>query len=883
MKKRILALLLAALMVVSLLPTMAFAGETDWSSISWIYNGTANADYTECFKADDVNGAEVVGIAKPGYALEAGIHVICSEAIIDCSLGSSNFDIRGTDIILHASAFTDRVTEVTIRYATGTGSLIVYNKNGAFAVTHDLTVKKSDNTDATLGDDYAWDTADTNKLIIKANGLTVSGTTTKEYIYVESTVTSLTIKDLTIDTVNQRNIDFGGSATLTLVGTNCLSSTSMVSVLFAGNGTITGDGDLSATSIESNALRANGTFTLDCSGTITADGCKRGIYGVTQIVVTANTGKILVYGNSNSWGAFVWDTDMPSIDASLTVTGSATYQANEADIVDEVTYNSAGYTKVGGNPAKSVLFKAPPHTHNLVKVDGQAATEEAAGFKDYYECKDSEGACHKYFEDTNGTTPIADLAAWKAQDGNGYIDPLNHNPAFKQGKAATFDEPGYKPYYFCDNCGRNYYSEDALGFVEISDINAWKSKGGDGYIPSGKEKLTVTDFDDEPVSQSSETYEVKEDGIHIYSGDIIFSGEIDETVFIEGPENAVTFTNLVIKNSVYANNLSENVIIYMNGAAIEGDVAATGNGTEDLYLCISIENDNEIKGDITSDGSVTVYGFPGATLDVKSAKATTLLYLSGLRLENMKEVYNLETTLTATPDDASKPVTFAVKKEAVFPDEEEFILNGGKPFAYGEDYNIAPPVVCDENGTPFEPQPELTVVYYELITDGEWDWEIKAVEGKPTKEGTYLITFYMPESDPYYTGSRFYEYTIAKEIPASFTVTFNMNGHGTEIEKQIVENGNKVTKPADPAANGYTFDGWYTDATFSVKFDFDSAVTKDTTIYAKWTENAVTPADPTSPRTGDAGNMALWVMLLALSSMGLCACLVFGKKRKNEQ
>ena len=38
-------------------------------------------------------------------------------------------------------------------------------------------------------------------------------------------------------------------------------------------------------------------------------------------------------------------------------------------------------------------------------------------------------------------------------------------------------------------------------------------------------------------------------------------------------------------------------------------------------------------------------------------------------------------------------------------------------------------------------------------------------------------------------------------------------------------------------------------------------------------EKQTDPTDPTSPQTGDTSNMALWVMLLALSSMGLCDCL----------
>ena len=326
-------------------------------------------------------------------------------------------------------------------------------------------------------------------------------------------------------------------------------------------------------------------------------------------------------------------------------------------------------------------------------------------------------------------------------------------------------------------------------------LNPAASDQNNGFVTL-KGTYIVTGYDGEPVPEGSDTYEDKEDGIHIYSGDIIFSGETNKKVFIEGPDQAATFTDFVIRNSVYANDLSENVIIYMDGATIEGNVAATGNGTDDLYLCISIENGNEIKGDVVSEGSVTVYGWPGAVLDVRSAEASTMLYLKGLRLENMKEVYDLESTLTATPEDPSKPVRFAVKKEALFPDDEEFIINGGKPFAYGEDYNIAPPVVSDENGTPFDPQPKLTVVYYRLIIndEDEWDFEIEALDGKPTTEGTYLITFYMPDSDPYYTGSRFYQYEIAGK-----------------------------------------------------------------------------QTDPDVPETGDTDNIMLWLMLLALSSTGICA------------
>ena len=120
-------------------------------------------------------------------------------------------------------------------------------------------------------------------------------------------------------------------------------------------------------------------------------------------------------------------------------------------------------------------------------------------------------------------------------------------------------------------------------------------------------------------------------------------------------------------------------------------------------------------------------------------------------------------------------------------------------------------------------------------------------------------------------------------VPTTYTVTFNMNGHGTQITAQSVESGSKATKPANPTASGYTFGGWYADATFSTKFDFNSAITANTTVYAKWTKNSVTPTDPTSPQTGDNSNMFLWIALLFVSGGALVGTTVYGKKRKRAE
>ena len=85
--------------------------------------------------------------------------------------------------------------------------------------------------------------------------------------------------------------------------------------------------------------------------------------------------------------------------------------------------------------------------------------------------------------------------------------------------------------------------------------------------------------------------------------------------------------------------------------------------------------------------------------------------------------------------------------------------------------------------------------------------------------------------------------------PVYYTVSFNTNG-GTEVKSQKVESGKKATKPANPtkqaiATETYAFDDWYTSTdngtTLSdTAFDFNTPITKDITLYAKWAVNAVT-------------------------------------------
>ena len=80
----------------------------------------------------------------------------------------------------------------------------------------------------------------------------------------------------------------------------------------------------------------------------------------------------------------------------------------------------------------------------------------------------------------------------------------------------------------------------------------------------------------------------------------------------------------------------------------------------------------------------------------------------------------------------------------------------------------------------------------------------------------------------------------ANGTPVVYTITFNSND-GTSVAPQNVNAGEKLKEPTPaPTREGFTFDGWYEDSTFSTKFNFDTPITDNMTLYAKWTENKYT-------------------------------------------
>ena len=113
--------------------------------------------------------------------------------------------------------------------------------------------------------------------------------------------------------------------------------------------------------------------------------------------------------------------------------------------------------------------------------------------------------------------------------------------------------------------------------------------------------------------------------------------------------------------------------------------------------------------------------------------------------------------------------------------------------------------------------------------------------GKLTEEGYTFIGWYADENrtiefdftQPIKSNTTVYAKWTANDYEVSF-----ITEHGNAPTSQNVPYNGTATDPGKLKAEGYTFDGWYTDNTYTTEFDFTTPITGDTKVYAKWEKNA---------------------------------------------
>ena len=75
----------------------------------------------------------------------------------------------------------------------------------------------------------------------------------------------------------------------------------------------------------------------------------------------------------------------------------------------------------------------------------------------------------------------------------------------------------------------------------------------------------------------------------------------------------------------------------------------------------------------------------------------------------------------------------------------------------------------------------------------------------------------------------------------SYTITFNAVGGTVSPTSAKTGDDGKLTSLPEPTLDGCTFDGWYTDITGGTAVTVSNVYSANTTIYARWTSESVTP------------------------------------------
>ena len=152
-------------------------------------------------------------------------------------------------------------------------------------------------------------------------------------------------------------------------------------------------------------------------------------------------------------------------------------------------------------------------------------------------------------------------------------------------------------------------------------------------------------------------------------------------------------------------------------------------------------------------------------------------------------------------------------------------------------------------GSDVDADPEITRDYgqfysytLQFVFDGaeaqtiDWDFgddTEHSTEWNPRHTYAAIGTYFVTQTTTNTQGTTVEVYKV--QIMGFPKITFNSNGGSAVSEIQMDSYNATATQPANPIREGYTFDGWYCEATFENAMDWTAGITRSMTLYAKWT------------------------------------------------
>ncbi|MDE2517804.1 MAG: InlB B-repeat-containing protein [Methanocorpusculum sp.] len=129
-----------------------------------------------------------------------------------------------------------------------------------------------------------------------------------------------------------------------------------------------------------------------------------------------------------------------------------------------------------------------------------------------------------------------------------------------------------------------------------------------------------------------------------------------------------------------------------------------------------------------------------------------------------------------------------------------------------------------------------------------------------TKDGTdYVFTITASEASPWLLGLRAATPTPTYQpisssgdgnMDGALRVLFETSGGSFISPATGLSYGDKITAPANPVKDGYTFAGWYKDSACTQGWSFSDGINGDMTLYAKWTGGSSSSQSSSSQQSG---------------------------------
>ena len=213
----------------------------------------------------------------------------------------------------------------------------------------------------------------------------------------------------------------------------------------------------------------------------------------------------------------------------------------------------------------------------------------------------------------------------------------------------------------------------------------------------------------------------------------------------------------------------------------------------------------------------------------------------------------------------------------------------------------------DEKLTEFEVgRKYMYVVMMDAENKSLYDVNTEVILNGEKADGAYI------NNDQFLVAYKIYD-AASKPLVSKYTVKFNSNGHGIDPNTQNITSGEMVMEPT-LKEEGWIFEGWYKEENLKEKFDFDTPITENIVLFAKWTkletmeekntelgdssfienQSGETSVDSSAlidesynkkvstkennlPKTGDVSNLSIYIGLMVLTGAGL---MVFRQRRK---